>query len=189
MNRKLWLLLVSAFVLVVAAAAVHRWRRASSTVYFLGDSITQQWWYPRKNAGVFGQTSDQILKRFPTALREQNVHTICILAGTNDVLLKHDPDAAVANIERMVNLAREQQVLPIVATIPPIYREDGAYLPAVQVLNEKIRSFAARDHVCLVDYYGVLLNHPNYESDGVHMKKLGYLSMEYELLRDSRHCE
>jgi lysophospholipase L1-like esterase len=189
MNRKHWLLLVVAFVCLFAGSAVYQLAKASSTIYFLGDSITQQWWYPRVNAGIYGQTSDQILKRFPNGLNARGIRSIYILAGTNDVLLKHDPDAAVANIERMVMLAREQGVKPVVATIPPIYRDNGTYLAAVQALNEKIRSFAARDHVCLADYYGALLGHPRYESDGVHMKKLGYLSMEFELLKDTRHCE
>jgi lysophospholipase L1-like esterase len=189
MNRKLWLLLVSALVLLVVVLAVYRWRKASSAIYFLGDSITEQWWYPQVNGGKFGQTSDQILNRFPTGLNARGIHSIYILAGTNDVLLKHDPDAAIANLERMVSLARQQDVKPFIATIPPIYRDSGAYQPAVQALNEKIRALATRDHVCLIDYYGALFDHPSYESDGVHMKKLGYYSMEFELLRDTRNCE
>jgi len=189
MNRKIWLLLVSALVLLLFFSAIYRLRKASSTIYFLGDSLTQRWWYPRVNGGVFGQTSDQILKRFPTELNGQGISRMYILAGTNDVILKRDLNAAAANIEQMVMLARAQGLQPVVATIPPIYKDNEIYQPAVQTLNEKIRSLAARDHVCLVDYYGALFGHPKYESGGLHMKKLGYFSMEYELLKDTHACE
>jgi lysophospholipase L1-like esterase len=189
MNRKLWLPLVSALLLLLAVSTIYRLSWASSTIYFLGDSLIHEWWYPRVNGGVWGQTSDQILNRFPAGLNGQGIRRIYILAGTNDVLLKRDLNAAAANIEQMVILAREQGVTPTVATIPPIYENNEIYQPRVQVLNEKIRSLAARDHVCLVDYYGALFGHPKYESGGLHMKKLGYFLMEYELLKDTHACE
>jgi len=186
-GEKFWLWITLLVIAFLAATSLW-WNKASSGSYFLGDSLTMGWSYPRTNAGIFGQTTDQILARFPAGMAARHFNTVYILAGTNDVLLHRPPEPAVANIERMVTMARAQGVKPVVATIPPIFRGGGAYEPAVLELNRQIRSMAGRQHACLIDYWSALNGHPSFESDGVHMKKLGYLAMEWELLKDTQRC-
>jgi lysophospholipase L1-like esterase len=156
---------------------------ASRRVAFMGDSITQGWAFPRANFGIFGQTTAQMLARFPNQIPNRNFRSVVILGGTNDTLLGIDPAFTIANLSRMVDLARAAGVEPILAEIPPIYKQNGRFLPAVQRLNAGIVTLAATKHVRLADYYDALLNHPSCFSDGTHLKRRGYLRMEVALLQ------
>ncbi len=82
----------------------------------------------------------------------------------------------------MVGLAQSDHVAPILAEVPPIYRDDGAFNPAVDRLNTAIVQLATRRHLPVVDYNTALRNHPDSYSDGVHLKRRGYLRMEWALL-------
>lgn len=150
---------------------------------FVGDSLTQLWPLPRVNLGVYGQTSERILARFPQQVPNHGYTTVFILAGTNDVLSHVDSQVTVAHLERMVQIAQSAHIEPVLAEIPPIYAAHGIYLPAVEALNQRIVQLAAADHVKIVNYYGALVGHPDFESDGVHMKHRGYLMMDIALMR------
>jgi len=157
--------------------------RASPRVAFMGDSITQGWAFPRANFGIYGQTTAQMLARFPNQIPRQNFRTVVILGGTNDIFLGIDPSITIANLSHMVDLARQSRIEPILAEIPPIYKQNGRFLPTVQRLNAAIVALAASKQVKLVDYYDALLNHPSCFSDGTHLKRRGYLRMEVALLK------
>jgi lysophospholipase L1-like esterase len=176
--RHLLQLAAGFIVLLVLLATCNR---ASPRVAFMGDSITQGWAFPRANFGIFGQTTAQMLARFPNQIPNRDFRAVVILGGTNDTLLGIDPAVTVANLGRMVDLARAAGVEPVLAEIPPIYRQGGRFLPAAQRLNTAILALATARHVKLVDYYDALLNHPACFSDGTHLKRRGYLRMEFAL--------
>lgn len=150
---------------------------------FMGDSITQGWTLPRVNLGIHGQTTAQMLVRFPHQIIGHGYTTVFILGGTNDVLLHIDPQATVANLGHMADLAESAKIEPVLAEIPPIFRDHGAFSPAVVALNQQIVQLADSRHLKLVNYYGALIDHPDFESDGVHMKRRGYLMMDIALMR------
>lgn len=156
---------------------------ASSHVAFMGDSLTQGWAFPRANFGIFGQTTAQMLERFPAQISGKRFRTVVILGGTNDTLLAINPDVTLANLSRMIDLARSQHIEPVLAEIPPIYKEDGRFLPAVERLNAAIVVLALSKQVKLADYYDALLDHQSCFSDGTHLKRRGYLRMEFALLK------
>jgi lysophospholipase L1-like esterase len=56
-------------------------------------------------------------------------------------------------------------------------------MPAVINLNSKIQSLGTRLGIPVVDYFDMLKDHPNAQSDGVHMKRSGYLYMDLALLK------
>ena len=168
-----------AFMLLLTPLLNH----ASYRVAFMGDSLTQGWTFPRINFGVFGQTTAQMLARFPLQVSKRDFRAVIILGGTNDTLLGLDPKITITNLSRMVDLARSAGIEPVLAEIPPIYRENGRFLPAVERLNTAIVALAASKHVKLVDYYDALLNHRSCYSDGTHLKRRGYLRMELALFR------
>ncbi len=178
--RTLLKLAASLILLAVITALVNH---ASSRVAFMGDSITQGWAFPRANFGIYGQTTAQMLARFPNQIPNGDFRTVVILGGTNDTLLGVDPAVTIANLNQMLDLARAAHIEPILAEIPPIYREDGRFLPAVQRLNSAIIALASARQVQLADYYDALLNHKSCFSDGTHLKRRGYLRMEYALLQ------
>ena len=154
---------------------------AGRSVAFLGDSLTQGWAFPRENFGIYGQTTAQMLARFPQQIPGHS--TVVILGGTNDTLLGIDPAITVANLDRMLTLAHSDGIAPVLAEIPPIYRDRGKYLPTVDRLNAAIVQLARKRHVPLVDFHAALLNHQSSYSDGTHLKRRGYLRMEIALLQ------
>ena len=155
--------------------------RASPRVAFMGDSLTQGWLLPRENFGIFGQTTAQMLDRFQRQVPGHDM--VVILGGTNDTLLHIDPSVTVENLGRMVDLAQADRAEPILAEIPPIYRDHGALQSAVDRLNAAIVLLATQRRVKLVNYNGALRGHEDAYSDGTHLKRRGYLRMELALLR------
>jgi lysophospholipase L1-like esterase len=178
--RLLLLLALLAASTVIAANALNH---ASYRAAFIGDSITQGWTFPRVNLGIHGQTSTQILARFPTQIPNHRYRKVFILAGTNDTLLNIPTDTTIANISAMADIARQNQVQPILAEIPPILRDNNRYAPQVAALNTRILQLAAAQHLRVIDYYDALNNHPSGYSDGIHLKARNYLRMEYALLQ------
>jgi acyl-CoA thioesterase I len=161
---------------------------ADPHVAFLGDSITEGWRYPRANFGIHGNTTAQMLERFPRAIPGHHFTTIVILGGTNDVLGDTDPNTTIANLEAIGERSAQQNIEPILCEIPPIFHDwrpanTKDYKPKVLELNRRIAALADKHHWKLVDYYTPLANHPKYLSDGVHMTRRGYLVMENALLQ------
>jgi lysophospholipase L1-like esterase len=150
---------------------------------FMGDSLTEGWTLPTVNLGIHGQTTAQMLERFPKQVPGHGYGTVFILGGTNDVLLHVDPHVTVGNLEKMADLAQDAHIEPVLAEIPPIFRDNRSYLPAVNALNQEIIQLAGAKHLKLINYYGALIDHPDFESDGVHMKGRGYMMMDIALMR------
>jgi lysophospholipase L1-like esterase len=179
--------LLMAIVVVWVVVGYHL-AAADPRVAFLGDSITERWHYPRANFGVHGNTTAQMLARFPQFIPGHNYRAVVILGGTNDVLLKIDSDQTIHNLEILGQDTVDQHAEPILCEIPPIFHsfhpdDTTDYGPAVTALNQRIAQVADAHHWKLVDYYGPLANHPGASADGVHMKRRGYLLMEIALLR------
>ena len=81
-------------------------------IVFFGDSITESWkgadFFPGRNyvnRGISGQTTTQMLVRFPQDVIELHPAVVTILAGTNDIAQNQGPitlEAIEANLESMV---------------------------------------------------------------------------------------
>lgn len=179
MARSLRNLIILTIILSPAGCSLNK---ASSQVAFMGDSITEGWSFPRVNYGVHGNTTTQMLARFPQQILSHPYKTVHILGGTNDVLLHIPPETTIQNLDAMIQMARSHQIEPLLGEIPPITLNNGAYSAAVLDLNKRIRDLAAERHVALVDYYDAVAGHPGYQSDGVHFKRRGYIVMESQLL-------
>jgi acyl-CoA thioesterase I len=162
--------------------------KASADTAFLGDSITWGWAYPQQNFGVFGNTTAQMLARFPASIPGHRFTRVVILGGTNDVLLGVDPDVTIRNIAEIAAKTLQAGAQPVLCEIPPIFHsfiktDNKDYSEKVRSLNERIARLAAAHQWELVDYYHPMLGHRRYSSDGVHMTHSGYAIMELEYLR------
>jgi lysophospholipase L1-like esterase len=129
-----------------------------------------------------------MLQRASAVILGHRFAKMVVLGGTNDVLLGIDPDVTVKNLEAIAFAAQQSGVEPILCEIPPIFhgirpRDAKDYSYEVRLLNAQIARLAASRGWRLVDYYDPLLGHPHFSSDGVHMKRSGYLMMELVLLR------
>jgi lysophospholipase L1-like esterase len=162
--------------------------KADPRVAFLGDSITQGWAYPVANFGVMGNTTLQMLQRDSAVLSGHNYAKVVILGGTNDVLRGIEPQITVSNLEKIALAVQRSGAEPVLCEIPPIFHalnvnDTKDYSNDVRQLNRQIVHLAAEHRWRLVDYYDPLRRHPHASSDGVHMKRRGYLLMEIALLR------
>jgi lysophospholipase L1-like esterase len=173
-------------VLVLAVLVVFAFRflnYASAKVAFMGDSLTRGWAFPRVNFGVKGQTTAEMVDRFPAEVCWKGYQQVVIMGGTNDTLLGVDPEVTLKNLDLMVEMARAAGVKPVMAEIPPIYAEGGKFLPAVQRLDAGIVKLAGEEKVPVADYYDAIAGHPELLGDGIHTGKRGYLRMEWALLK------
>jgi acyl-CoA thioesterase I len=156
--------------------------KADVHIAFLGDSITQGWKYPAVNLGIHGNTTAQMLDRFPREVPGHGYTTVVILGGTNDVLTSVAPETTIHNLETLAEDTLAQHAQPVLCEIPPIFhdydpKDPRDFSPAVKELNRRIAALAAMHGWKLVDYYGALAGHPEFSSDGVHMKRRGYNAM------------
>ena len=180
------------------------------SVVFIGDSITAIWgsgqgpqfadhpnWVDK---GISGQNSSQVLARFQTDVIDLRPEIVHILIGTNDVypgwiLYPSDPNAinSPANVEAMVQMAQDNGVHVILATIPPWGCDASACNLAesadssptrydrINTWNAWIEQYALSKGIPVADYHSALLApdgehyEPDLTLDGVHPSAAGYV--------------
>jgi lysophospholipase L1-like esterase len=106
------------------------------------------------------------------------------MEGTNDVGLRDTRvlTQTIANLRNMLNQAMSRNVVPYLATVPPMVRDRQRTLGATTVpfLNTLIRQLAAESGVTLVDVAaafggdGPLDNSSLIGADGLHPTEAGY---------------
>jgi lysophospholipase L1-like esterase len=187
-TKRLSAILLLGYLLSLSLLTGCRIFKADSQVAFLGDSITQGWSYPTRNFGLFGNTTSQMLERAPKVTSGQRYDKVMILGGTNDVLLGVASETTVINLEKIGLTVQRSGAEPVLSEIPPLFhsfnqKDTKDYSDEVRMLNQQIVRLAREHRWKLVDYYDPLLGHAGFSSDGVHMKRSGYLVMEIALLR------
>ena len=158
--------------------------QANANIAFMGDSITAFWWLPKSNLGVYGDTTGQMLARYPSEVANHGFKAIVILGGTNNVRVATTPiqeevAAAMSGIEQMATLAEQENLEVVLCLIPPIEGLDSR----VVALNTQIASYAQQHSYRLVDYYTPMAGHPEYFRDGEHPNDQGYFVMQPVLTR------
>jgi lysophospholipase L1-like esterase len=149
---------------------------------FMGDSITAFWSVPGMNLGVPGNTTAQMLARYPSEVPGRGYRTFILLGGTNDVRYHVPSSQAIANIAAMASQARAEKMNVVLCTMPPNYENHFDFDPAMRALNALIRQLAQREHYYLVDYYGPMVGHPEYFKDQIHPNAEGYAVMNSVLI-------
>ncbi|WP_158615414.1 GDSL-type esterase/lipase family protein [Acidipila sp. EB88] len=131
---------------------------------------------PRHNAGIPGQTTRQIAARFQKAVVETGLPQVVLLTGANDVRVdKPDYAGVMAGIGRMTAQGQAAGIRVILCELTPITCCDVQ----VRTLNAMIRSYAAAEHLVLVDYYTPMRGKDAaYLQDGLHPNGQGYAVME-----------
>lgn len=122
------------------------------------------------NAGVFGNTTAQMLGRFHADVASHHPRQIIILGGTNDVL-QHVPAAVtISHLRALINASLATGAKVAIGTIPPIDAAQFRY--NVDPLNEQIATLAAATHSTLINFHAVVADGDEYRSgwteDGVH---------------------
>jgi lysophospholipase L1-like esterase len=188
-RRKYWI----AFALLLFGLSLYLGStllKASSDVAFLGDSITQGWFYPSVNLGIYGNTTEQMGKRLQAQLPAHSYKRVVIMGGTNDILRGVDSTVTLRNLTSIATLTAQSGAQPVLCEITPIFHsfnpaDTTDYSAQVHDLNEKIVQLASAHNWKLIDYYHPMVGHPSFSSDGVHMKWRGYMVMEWAYLRET----
>ncbi len=150
---------------------------------FMGDSITKGWSVPGVDLGVSGNTTSQMLARFPSEVPGHGYRVFVLLGGVNDLLRGRSPEEAFANIASMAKAARQAQTTVVLCELTPVYRDDLPILePEIRALNTAIEQLVQSDHYLLVDTYDPMYGHPEYFRDGLHPNAQGYAVMDEALL-------
>lgn len=149
---------------------------------FMGDSITAFWSVPGANLGYPGNTTAQMLARYPGEVPGHGYRTFILLGGTNDVRYFVTTEVAISHIATMAQTAREQGMYVALCTLPPMYINRFSLDPAVRQLNAAIKGLAAQQNYYLVDYYTPMIGHPEYFRDQLHPNSLGYAVMNRALV-------
>jgi acyl-CoA thioesterase-1 len=176
------LALAACLILGFAVAGCSSFPQANANIAFMGDSITYFWWLPKTNFGVPGDTTAEMLARFPAEILAKNYKAVVILGGTNDIRntsqsVEQEVDAAIDNIGQMAAIAEKDDMVVVLCKIPPISGADARVVP----LNAAIASYAMKQGYKLVDYYTPMEGHSEYFKDGIHPNYEGYFAMRAAL--------
>lgn len=170
-------------------------RPGEGRVVFFGDSITEGWIHalpeffagrPWVDRGIGGETTARMLARFRQDVLSLEPVVVVILAGTNDVARNDGPttpETTLANLASMVELARGSGIRVVLATLPPAldfpWRPGLDPAPQIVSLNARIRDFARRERIVLVEYHAAMADaaggmRSSLSEDGVHPNRAGY---------------
>ncbi len=182
-----------------ANAALQTPGSTEQRVVFMGNSITEGWATANPsffanpnyvNRGIGGQTTPQMLLRFRQDVIDLQPKIVVLLAGTNDIAGNTGPmglEQIRDNILSMVELAKINNILPIVCSVLPAYdypwRPGKAPNVKIPKLNALLTSVASEQNVPYLDYFSAMADERNglpaaYTTDEVHLTKEGYAVME-----------
>lgn len=168
-------------------------------VVFMGNSITDNWARMRPDfftsnnylgRGISGQTSSEMLVRFRQDVINLHPKAVVILAGTNDVASNNgfiELKNVVANIQSMCELAKTNNIIPIVCSVLPCkhfsWRPDDLPAPKIKELNNLIKVYCSEASILYVDYHSVMTDSEGglpetLSKDGCHPLDAGYVIME-----------
>ncbi|MEG4343970.1 GDSL-type esterase/lipase family protein [Microcoleus sp. A003_D6] len=173
-------------------------------IVFYGDSRAEAWSAPDQiknatiiNRGIGGQTTAQVLGRFPQHVASLKPKIIVIQVGVNDLkaipLFPEQKETIIrncqTNIGQIVKMSRDTGAKVVVTTIFPLGRlpierrlfwsDDVAI--AINDVNDYIKTLAG-DRVTVFDSSQVLANSqgivdPKYSRDLLHINPEGYVAL------------
>ena len=161
-----------------------------NTVLCIGDSITDGECapagapYPTRlaalsgkrtiNEGVCGSTTATGVGRIGSLLERNNPGFVCILYGINDLTFGRGETEMITNLRAMVQAAKGNHSIPILATLLPTYDSHGFIAGEVRGANDKIRVLARDEGARLCDLeqeFGT--NRALIQPDGLHPSDAG----------------
>ena len=171
---------------------------AENRVIFYGNSITDSWaslfpeMFPGKHylgRGISGQTTPQMLVRFPQDVIRLEPDVVVILAGTNDIAGNTGPSTQKMiedNIVSMVDLALANSISVVLCSVLPVsdypWKPGLNPGPKIVELNKWMRQLAQNEGLVYVDYHSEMVNDSlglarELTYDGVHPNHAGYQVM------------
>ena len=103
------------------------------------------------NKGINGNTTDQMLLRFPYDCLNLNPTHVTIMGGANDAFMGIGVERVIDNISKMIELAEEKGIIPIIGLPTPVvttYEED-----LLSSYRDKIKKLAEDKGLAIIDFY------------------------------------
>lgn len=169
-------------------------------VVFMGNSITEGWvkshpeFFSENNytgRGISGQTTSQMLLRFQNDVVALKPKIVVINAGTNDIAQNtgvYDPDFTFNNIKAMADIAQNNGIKVIIASVLPAasfpWRKEIADVSKkVDALNSRLKQYSQSKKIVFVDYNTAMRDEKGgmregLSKDGIHPDPAGYNIME-----------
>jgi len=106
------------------------------------------------NAGVGGEQTGSGLDRLPDTLQQSNPDYVILLEGANDIE-HHQEDAAVQNLEAMVEDVFQFGAQPILGTLLPTccHHQNSVDPGTIEDVNTALEEFAKKDRVPVIDFH------------------------------------
>ena len=167
---------------------------------FIGSSIIEGWmeqhpeFFTDNNflsRGISGQTTYQMLLRFRDDVINLKPEVVVIYGGTNDIAENnhtYNEDRTMGNLMSMTELAMAHGIKVVLSSVLPAgsyyWKESIENVPMkIKSLNERIKTYAARNGIPYIDYYTGLADENGamktiYTEDGVHPNSAGYDIMQ-----------
>jgi lysophospholipase L1-like esterase len=131
------------------------------------------------NRGVNGDLTSGMLVRFRKDVIQLNPQYVIILGGANDIGWDLPVEEIFLNLQRMYDMALENNVEPIACTVPSIIGWDEG-LPQRVRLNQSIKQYCSERGILFADLYSKTCDpktkrlRSEHSSDGLHLNTLGY---------------
>ena len=126
------------------------------------------------NVGVAGTMAVENVERTQAAIDRFRPGFMLILYGANDVIHGYGPSTIAGALTEMVQICKDNHVVPVLATYPETILDHAGFAPRVLQLNSRIRSLAGELDVHCVDLEKEFGANPDlYEIDGLHPNDAG----------------
>ena len=127
------------------------------------------------NAGINGDSTEGMLKRFEKDVALEKPDVVIVLAGVNDLGSGRRLDDILVNLHMLYAACHGIGAEPVACTLTPMNQTSHF----MRELNDMIRANCAKEGITLVDLFMFLADdvgnlRPEYSDDGVHLNALGY---------------
>ena len=103
------------------------------------------------NAGIHGTMASESVERTQAVIGQNRPAFMLILYGVNDVIHGKGSIGAVRSLREMVEICRQNHVVPALATYPIPFGSHGVFAEGTRALNLGIRALAEELQVPCVD--------------------------------------
>jgi lysophospholipase L1-like esterase len=155
----------------------------TATILAFGDSLTygtgesRENAYPAQlalltgykviNAGIPGEISSKGLLRLPELIKQYQPELIILCHGANDILRKMDIEKASNNIQKMIELAKQNNSQIVLIAVP----EFSLFLDSSPIY----KTLAEHNNIPIEDdILGEIIGNAALKSDQIHPNKKGY---------------